>query len=66
MSAGGSSDRGDPTDPEAGALDLIRFFRALRPEARREYDALAARDREYGEDVAAERCASGGGKVEGA
>lgn len=35
--------------------DLVRFFRALTPEARREYDALAAKDRAFGEDVAAER-----------
>jgi hypothetical protein len=65
MSAGGASDRGDPTDPEAGARDLIAFFRALGPEARRDYEALAAKDREYGEDVTAERNA-GGGKVQGA
>ncbi|MDB4933560.1 MAG: hypothetical protein JWP87_532 [Labilithrix sp.] len=36
-------------------IDLVRFFRALRPDARREYDALAAKDREFGEDVAKER-----------
>jgi hypothetical protein len=59
------SDRGDPTDPEAGAQDLIRFFRALGPEARRDYEALAVRDREFGEDVAAERV-SAGGKASGA
>jgi hypothetical protein len=35
--------------------DLVRFFRALRPEARAEYEALAKRDRSFGEDVAAER-----------
>ncbi|CAN5925470.1 hypothetical protein BH11MYX4_BH11MYX4_03690 [soil metagenome] len=35
--------------------DLVRFFRALRPDARREYELLAARDREFGENVAAER-----------
>jgi len=46
-------DRGDP--PADGVIDLVRFFRALRPEARREYEALAARDREFGEDVAKER-----------
>lgn len=49
-------DRSDsPTD---GVIDLVRFFRALRPEARREYEALAAKDREFGEDVAAERAAA--------
>ena len=37
--------------------DLVRFFRALRPEARRDYEALAAKDREFGENVAAERLA---------
>lgn len=57
--------RGDPTDPEAGAKDLVAFFRALGAEARREYAALAALDREFGEDVAGERRA-GGGMVGGA
>jgi hypothetical protein len=46
-------DRSD--SPADGVVDLVRFFRALRPEARREYEALAARDREFGEDVATER-----------
>ena len=46
-------DRSD--SPADGVIDLVRFFRALRPEARREYEALAARDREFGEDVATER-----------
>jgi hypothetical protein len=46
-------DRSD--SPADGVIDLVRFFRALRPEARREYEALAARDREFGEDVAMER-----------
>jgi hypothetical protein len=46
-------DRGD--SPADGAVDLIRFFRALGPDARREYDALATQDREFGEDVRAER-----------
>lgn len=41
--------------------DLVRFFRALSPEARREYEALAKKDREFGEDVAAERRAGGSG-----
>jgi hypothetical protein len=35
--------------------DLVRFFRALTPEARRDYEALAKKDREFGEDVTAER-----------
>ena len=35
--------------------DLVRFFRALRPDARQDYERLAAKDREFGEDVAAER-----------
>jgi hypothetical protein len=34
--------------------DFAAFFRALSPRERREIDALAARDREFGEDVAAE------------
>ena len=38
-----------------GAVDLIRFFRSLDEAARRDYEALAAKDREFGEDVAAER-----------
>jgi hypothetical protein len=49
-------DRSDA--PADGAIDLVRFFRALRPEARREYETLAAKDREFGEDVAAERAAA--------
>jgi hypothetical protein len=53
-------DRSD--SPADGAMDLIRFFRALSPEARREYDALAAIDRELGEDVTAERRTKGGSR----
>jgi hypothetical protein len=49
-------DRSD--SPADGVIDLVRFFRALRPEARREFEALAAKDREFGEDVAAERAAA--------
>jgi hypothetical protein len=49
-------DRSD--SPADGVIDLVRFFRALRPEARREYEALAAKDLEFGEDVAAERSAT--------
>jgi len=46
----------DDRDEHSEAFnDLLRFFRALTPEARREYDALAKKDREFGEDVAAER-----------
>jgi hypothetical protein len=51
-------DRSD--SPEDGALDLVRFFRALSPAARREYEALATKDLDFGEDVAAERRAGGG------
>ncbi len=51
-----SSDNRD--EHSEGANDLLRFFRALTPEARREYEALARRDREFGEDVAAERRSS--------
>ena len=46
-------DRGDSA--AHGAIDLINFFRTLGPDARRAYEALAAKDREFGEDVAAER-----------
>jgi hypothetical protein len=46
-------DRSD--SPSDGVIDLVRFFRALSPAARREYEALAAKDREFGEDVEAER-----------
>jgi hypothetical protein len=35
--------------------DLVRFFRALREAAQREYRALAEADRSFGEDVSAER-----------
>ena len=45
-------DRSD--SPADGAIDLIKFFRSLAPDARREYEALAAKDREFGEDVASE------------
>lgn len=57
MSGGGDPELDAPAD---GADDLVKFFRALRSEARREYDALAKRDRDFGEDVAAERRARGG------
>ena len=60
------SEHGDRSDaPEEGAQDLVRFFRALRPEMRRQYDALAARDREFGEDVVAERRVTGDAAKEG-
>lgn len=36
------------------ADDLVRFFHALEPDARRAYDALAEADRAFGEDVARE------------
>ncbi len=42
-------------DPSKSADDLVRFWRALAPAARREYEALAQRDREFGEDVMAEQ-----------
>jgi hypothetical protein len=48
--------RSDDRDEHSEATnDLVRFFRALTPEARAEYEALAKRDRAFGEDVAAER-----------
>ena len=51
-----SSDERSETDANAdGAADLVAFFRALGPDARREYEALAQSDRTFGEDVVAER-----------
>lgn len=38
--------------------DLVAFFRSLTPAKRREYDALAERDRRHGEDVEADRSES--------
>ena len=63
MSGGsGGSGGGDPEvdAPADGASDLVKFFRALRPDARHEYEALAKKDRDFGEDVEAERRAGGG------
>jgi hypothetical protein len=37
------------------ANDLVAFFRSLSPDARRQYDVLAERDRRFGEDVEAEK-----------
>jgi hypothetical protein len=46
----------DDRDEHSGpANDLVRFFRALSPDARSDYDALAVLDREFGEDITAER-----------
>jgi len=39
----------------ASAEDLVAFFRSIRPADKQEYEALAALDREFGEDVLAER-----------
>jgi hypothetical protein len=44
-------------DAPATAEDLIAFFRALSPDARAAYRALAELDRRFGEDVAGERSA---------
>jgi hypothetical protein len=57
-----NNQEGDPEigAPADGAIDLVKFFESLRPEARREYEALAKRDRDFGENVAAERRAAGG------
>jgi len=44
-------DRRGEADVEGLSASLIAFFRALPPAVRREYDALAAVDRERGEDV---------------
>lgn len=51
-------DRSD--SPDDGAAALVRFFHALSPAARREYAALVEKDLAFGEDVNAERRASGG------
>jgi hypothetical protein len=51
---------GDPeaspskADEDAQVEEVVAFFRRLSGAARREYDALADRDRRFGEDVAAE------------
>jgi len=48
----------EPNDRPQHASDeedsLVAFFEALRPAARSTYEALAARDRQYGEDVSHE------------
>jgi hypothetical protein len=40
---------------EEATQDLIAFFRSLPADAKREYEKLAALDREFGEDVVTER-----------
>lgn len=40
---------------EEATANLVAFFRSLPPDARREYEKLAELDREFGEDVVAER-----------
>jgi hypothetical protein len=40
---------------EEATRDLVAFFRSLPPDARRDYEKLAELDREFGEDVVAER-----------
>lgn len=51
-------DSGAPADSEKkaeeGGEPIVAFFRSLPPAAKREYEELAARDRRYGEDAAAE------------
>ena len=61
------SGSGDPEleAPADGALDLVAFFRALSVAARREFEALAAKDLQFGEDVAAERRERGGAEGSG-
>ncbi len=39
----------------SGGAAIVEFFRKLSPADRRAYDALAALDREFGEDVTAEQ-----------
>jgi hypothetical protein len=51
------SERASPPDD-----DIVAFFLALSPEARRDYERLAEADRRFGEDVVAERRALGAGK----
>ncbi|MDB4943329.1 MAG: hypothetical protein JWP97_2863 [Labilithrix sp.] len=48
----------EPAEHASAAEDLVRFFRALRPEARRDYEALAKRDQDFGENVTAERAST--------
>lgn len=40
---------------EEATRDLVAFFRSLPNDAKREYEKLAALDREFGEDVVSER-----------
>lgn len=40
---------------EEATDELVRFFRALSAADRREYEALAKLDRDFGEDVLAEQ-----------
>jgi hypothetical protein len=40
---------------DEAVADLVRFFGALPEDARREYEALAELDRQFGEDVVAEQ-----------
>jgi hypothetical protein len=46
---------------EESAGDLVRFLRGLPEAAKREYEELASRDREFGEDVVEERRKRGAG-----
>ncbi len=60
---GSDRDKSGPLEPEGDARagdDLVTFFRGLSEEARREYAALAERDRRFGEDAFAERLADAG------
>jgi hypothetical protein len=45
----------DPARTAQLVEELVAFFEALPPPARREYEALAQLDRRFGEDVMAER-----------
>jgi hypothetical protein len=40
---------------EEATRDVVAFFRSLPPDAKKEYGRLADLDREFGEDVVAER-----------
>jgi hypothetical protein len=50
----GSDRRGPPSAPPDRSDEIVGFFLSLTPEARREYEALAALDRRFGEDVEGE------------
>jgi len=44
-----------PKTIDESVRDLVAYFCALPPDARREYDSLAKLDRDFGEDVVSEQ-----------